>query len=194
MNLQKEVYTTFEVAKICNANITSIKNWISQGELRAFRTPGGHYRIERDVLDAFLKRHGMPNPFVLGQSRDVLLAHRDADLAEALAGILGSGYRYRMCADAVDALVQMGQNTPDIAVLDERVSPMDTLALCRRMRALSPLSPMTIIIAHEAGEAFDQAVREAGAHETALLSEGAEGLVAALRRASGQGEVSESAV
>ena len=45
MNLDKEVYTTFEVARVCNANITSIKNWIDKGELRAFRTPGGHYRI-----------------------------------------------------------------------------------------------------------------------------------------------------
>ena len=40
-NLDKTVFTTFEVARVCNANITSIKNWIEKGNLRAFRSGDG---------------------------------------------------------------------------------------------------------------------------------------------------------
>ena len=48
------------IAKGCGVSNTTVLRWISTGQLPAFRLPGGHYRIERDDLCAFLARHGIP--------------------------------------------------------------------------------------------------------------------------------------
>ncbi|MBA2664757.1 MAG: helix-turn-helix domain-containing protein [Bradymonadaceae bacterium] len=183
MNLDKEVYTTFEVAKICNANITSIKNWIEQGELRAFRTPGGHYRVERKVLDDFLNRHGMPNPFAMRERRRVLLVHRDHELLVRLRGQLGESHDYDSTADPVDALLKIGQWKPDAAVIDVSIGGIDAVGLCQRVRAHAELRPVDLIIVHNFDEPFDQSVRDAGANYT-VKGEASEGaIIEAVRRA-----------
>ena len=55
-------YTTFEISQICQVNPTTVQNWVKEGKLKAFVTPGGHRRIQREDLLAFLKEFGMPIP------------------------------------------------------------------------------------------------------------------------------------
>ena len=40
------MFTTFEVAEICDVTPVTIQNWIDKGWLRAYRTPGGHQKSE----------------------------------------------------------------------------------------------------------------------------------------------------
>lgn len=182
MNLEKEVYTTFEVAKICNANITSIKNWIEQGELRAFRTPGGHYRIEQKILDDFLNRHDMPNPFAARTRRRILLVHPDEQFVDRLRAHLGDTHDYDTTSNAVDALLKIGRWKPDAAVVDLNVSGIDAVDLCERVRADAELRPVDLIIVHDNDESYDQSVRDAGANFT-VPNGGEEAIVEAVRRA-----------
>jgi excisionase family DNA binding protein len=49
------------IAKGCGVSNTTVLRWISTGQLPAFRLPGGHYRIERDVLSRFLAKHNLPS-------------------------------------------------------------------------------------------------------------------------------------
>ena len=51
------IYTTHEAAKILKAHCTSVINWIEQGELKAYKTPGGHRRIRKQDLDKFIKKY-----------------------------------------------------------------------------------------------------------------------------------------
>ena len=48
------------IAKGCGVSNTTVLRWISNGQLPAFRLPGGHYRIERDDLSGFLARYSIP--------------------------------------------------------------------------------------------------------------------------------------
>lgn len=180
MNLDKKVYTTFEAADICNANITSIKNWIDQGELQAFRTPGGHYRIEKKVLDSFLNRHGMPNPFAERERRRILLVHPEPTLVEALRDEFGSQHDYDATDDAVDALLKIGQWRPDAAIVDSEVDDLDVVGLCERVREHVDLRPVHLVIVHD-GQA--EPLAEAGADFTVPRDEGTSGIFEALRRA-----------
>lgn len=182
MNLEKEVYTTFEVAKICNANITSIKNWIEQGELRAFRTPGGHYRIEQKILDDFLNRHSMPNPFASRERRRILLVHPDVHFADRMRIHFGEDHDYDSTSNAVDALLKIGRWKPDAAVVDISVNGIDAVGLCERVRADAELSPVDIIIIHDNDDTYDQSVRNAGANYT-VHNGGEDAIVEAVRRA-----------
>ncbi|MFU8802413.1 MAG: helix-turn-helix domain-containing protein [Bradymonadaceae bacterium] len=183
MNLDKEVYTTFEVAKICNANITSIKNWIEQGELRAFRTPGGHYRIERKVLDDFLNRHGMPNPFTQRERRRILVIHPNNELIDHMRERFGSMHDYDAAGDALDALLKIGQWMPDAAVVDMRIEGLDVLGLCKKVRDHAEFRPVDLIVVHDQDQVFDESLRNAGADFTVHQAEGEDAVIEAVRRA-----------
>jgi excisionase family DNA binding protein len=48
--MNKGYLTTFEAAKLISVTPDSILKWIKSGKLAAFRTPGGHYRINIDNI------------------------------------------------------------------------------------------------------------------------------------------------
>ena len=52
--------TTGQAAEACQVSLVAVKNWIRKGELRAFRTPGGHFRIPVDELQRFQVAHRFP--------------------------------------------------------------------------------------------------------------------------------------
>ena len=52
--------TTGDVARICQVSQATILNWIRDRGLMAYTTPGGHYRIQLDDLQAFAARYNMP--------------------------------------------------------------------------------------------------------------------------------------
>ena len=49
------VYSALEVANICGVVNQTAINWIRNGYLKAFSTPGGQYRIYLDDLVDFIK-------------------------------------------------------------------------------------------------------------------------------------------
>jgi excisionase family DNA binding protein len=50
MSKVKNYITTGEAAAIFNVDPDTVIRWIKSGEIPALRTPGGHYRISRDVF------------------------------------------------------------------------------------------------------------------------------------------------
>ncbi len=157
MNLDKEVFTTFEAARICNANVSSIKNWIEQGELSAFRTPGGHYRIERQVLQDFLDRHAMPNPFLDHQTSRILLALTDGQLSSEVGDSLSAleNTDVYVAKDATDALLRMGYVKADILIADGDFG-LDITALPSSLAEYSELDGVQIVcLKDEEGDPVD---------------------------------------
>ncbi|MBI3563812.1 MAG: excisionase family DNA-binding protein, partial [Elusimicrobia bacterium] len=57
-----QVYSTFEVARLCGVFHTTVLHWIRKGKLRAYATPGGHHRITRSALVEFMERYEFPVP------------------------------------------------------------------------------------------------------------------------------------
>lgn len=50
----EDLYLVREVAKICRVAHNTVLNWINEGRLEAYTTPGGQYRILRGALDTFI--------------------------------------------------------------------------------------------------------------------------------------------
>lgn len=55
-------YKSTEVAELCGADPKTIHNWVDEGYIEAFRTPGRHLRFKHDVLVKFLTAHGYTIP------------------------------------------------------------------------------------------------------------------------------------
>jgi len=53
------IFSALEVANICGVVNQTAINWIRNGHLKAFTTPGGQYRIYTKDLAAFLDKRGM---------------------------------------------------------------------------------------------------------------------------------------
>lgn len=64
------LFTTHKAAKLLQVDPSSIAAWVDQGKIHAFRTPGGHRRIRRSDLIAFLKHYKMPVPARLFPDRE----------------------------------------------------------------------------------------------------------------------------
>ena len=49
-----------DAAVYCQVSKSTVLKWIKDGKLKAFRLPGGHYRIDRQDFRSFLERYNMP--------------------------------------------------------------------------------------------------------------------------------------
>ena len=53
-----DLLSTGAVASRCGVSRDGVLHWIYAGKLRAFRTPGGHFRVRRSELERFLRMSG----------------------------------------------------------------------------------------------------------------------------------------
>src|SRR5437762_7284070 len=65
----KTIYTTHDISRLLQVNPRSVINWIEQNLLPSYRTPGGHRRVRRDDLLAFLRKHQIPTPASLVEGK-----------------------------------------------------------------------------------------------------------------------------
>ncbi|HUW42488.1 MAG TPA: helix-turn-helix domain-containing protein, partial [Rectinemataceae bacterium] len=56
------IFSALEVANLCGVVNQTAINWIRNGYLKAFTTPGGQYRIYAEDLTEFLDSRGMRIP------------------------------------------------------------------------------------------------------------------------------------
>ena len=51
--------TTGQAARVLSVCPNTIKRWIASGDLPAYTTPGGHYRIPVAAFESFLAERGL---------------------------------------------------------------------------------------------------------------------------------------
>jgi len=131
--------STFTIAKMLSVDPGSVANWIDQGKLRAYRTPGGHRRVVVSDLVAFLREHKMPVPEQLDAApRSVLVVDDDAAVARLVARAVTSVYpdcEVRQAHDGFRAGTIIASETPDVVILDLRMPGMDGFEVCRLIKS-----------------------------------------------------------
>ena len=137
----RRFFTTSEVARYCAVTNDGVLKWIKSGKLRAFSTPGGHYRVAMDDFRAFLQKFDIPidEAFFKGaqKSRTVLVVDDEADIREIVRRVLSEvepGLRIEEAVDGYDAGIKIGSLRPDLIVMDVRMPRVDGLSLCRSIR------------------------------------------------------------
>ena len=161
----KSIYTTHEVSHLLHVNPRSVINWIEQSLLPSYRTPGGHRRIRRDDLLAFLRKHQIPTPESLVEGKfSVLIVDDEQEIVEIMKVFLQrqGGYQIATASDGITALIEVGRAKPDLMILDILIPGVDGIEVCRRIKADS--NNRTVIIA----------VSGNSEHETRILQSGAD--------------------
>ncbi len=60
--MSEKAYTPHEIAKYCDVTPRTVNQWINEGKITAFRTPGNHSRVKQKDLINFLNKFQMPVP------------------------------------------------------------------------------------------------------------------------------------
>lgn len=133
----KKFFTTTEAAGICGVAHTTVIRWIAEGKLRAHETPGGHRRIEKEDLAAFLKRFNMPAPDSLGGGPFRVLVVDDDKRMLSMIGKLFTehlrGVELHTAERGMAALLLLGKARFDLVVLDVIMPDMDGIEVCRAL-------------------------------------------------------------
>jgi excisionase family DNA binding protein len=118
----RRFYTTYEAAHLLGVSLPTVVNWIKARRLKAHRTPGGHRRIAREDLAAFMIRHGMPMPSELSDAvhprRKALIIGESGPIREGTARQLAAaGYAVEQASPGFSAGMAAVRFQPDVVVL-----------------------------------------------------------------------------
>jgi DNA-binding response OmpR family regulator len=113
-----------------------VLHWINGGKLRTYQTDGGHHRVTREDLIDFLQRLNMRLPAELVARKRVLIVDDDAELAKVVARAFSRlpEYEVETCGDGINALIRIGQQPPDLVILDIVIPKLDGIQVCRVLK------------------------------------------------------------
>jgi excisionase family DNA binding protein len=160
----KSIFTTHEVSHLLHVNPRSVINWIEQNLLASYRTPGGHRRIRRDDLLAFLRKHQIPTPAPLVEEKfNVLIVEDEEDIINIIKTYFErrGEYEVQSATDGISALIEVGRTKPDLLILDILIPGVDGIEVCRTIKN-SPTNK-TAIIAISGQAEWEKKILQAGA-------------------------------
>lgn len=147
--MPKNFYTTHEISKFCNVYPTTVINWVKEGKLPAYTTPGGHRRIKKDDLLALMKKNNMPIPENLskGEKHIALVIDDDQKILRMIKTILSQEEELQVITaeNGFEAGLIIYKTMPDIILLDFLMPDIDGFEVCRRLKSDEKTKDITII-------------------------------------------------
>ncbi|MCF0241260.1 MAG: response regulator [Treponema sp.] len=152
------VFSALEVANICGVVNQTAINWINTGHLKAFKTPGGQYRVYPSDLLSFMHERKMYIPQSLmdicadkDQNQAKTLLVIDDDIAFNSVVVKFIGERMPQIAissahDGFEAGVQMSSNRPRCIILDIDLPGVNGIELCRKIHDTEMYGKPKIIV------------------------------------------------
>lgn len=160
-HVQKTFCTTREAAQLLGVSLRTAQLWTEAGLLKAWKTEGGHRRINRESIERLLV-----NPAVsarAGQVGDasaartasprrplsVLVVEDESTtrrLYEARLSSWPGSPRISLAGNGYEALVRIGLDRPDLLITDLLMPGMDGFRMLQVIRGLPELATMEIVV------------------------------------------------
>ena len=137
------IFSALEVANICGVVNQTAINWIRNGHLKAFTTPGGQYRIYAKDLAAFLDQRGMSDS---GEVLQVMMENADwntfligaeqpiNDKLKTDLGSILSNYIIVQANDWFEIGRKITEEKPGFILLDAELRGVDILKFIRTVK------------------------------------------------------------
>lgn len=137
--MAKDFYTTHQVSKFCNVYPTTVINWIKEGKLPAYTTPGGHRRIKREDVLNLMGKNNMPVPEELtkGNKNRILVIDDNPKILKLIKTILSQeeDLEITTACSAFEAGVVVSSWLADIILLDFLMPEIDGFEVCCRLKS-----------------------------------------------------------
>ncbi len=145
------ILSSHQVAKLLQSSPSAVIGWFDRGMLEGFRTPGGHRRVKVGELRRFLESHQMPIPRALMQpAQDPFRVYIIDDEPKIIRALMRaftmSDYVVEVRgSNAVEALVEIGADPPDLILLDIYMDEMNGFDVCKRLRQIERLQEVQVV-------------------------------------------------
>ena len=145
--MNEEILTIPQAAKYCAISRWTLRNFVKSGDLKASRTPGGHFRIRKSDLESFIYEKGIyPLVHNRSSSKKILIVDDDPLIQDLLTKMLSKdGYQTEVAADGFDAGFKIKDFEPGLIILDLIMPGMNGFEVCRRVKENSEASHMKIL-------------------------------------------------
>lgn len=147
-----EFISTAQAARQLGLSLGAVQQMVEHGKLVAWKTAGGHRRIRQDSVDALLSQattqSGVQAPVSRSDTDTLRIVILEDDVLlqtiyrETLAK-WGLPIEIQCFSNGLDALLDLGRQTPDLFIADLRMSGLDGFELIRRLRE----NPATVDVA-----------------------------------------------
>jgi excisionase family DNA binding protein len=168
---QPEWLTLGQAAKYLGVAQSTMRKWSDLGRVSAFYTPGGHRRYRRSDLDQFLDRSG-PAPAGGAPNAEgplVLIVDDDERVREYVrVNLEAEGYVVREAASAAEGLAALGEQSPDLILLDVMMPQVDGWEMLQQIHEHTGVGAIPVVM-------FSGKVDERSAAEAE--SRGAQGFI-----------------
>ena len=147
----EDVLTVFQASKWCGVSPKTMINWIDAGHIEAYRTVGGHRRIKKTDLEAFMRKQGIPipNETILAGRKRILIVDDDPIIVETLVQALEEeehDYEIISASDGFEAGLQVNHFRPNLLILDIMMPDIKGYEVCRKIKSDPETKDIKIIV------------------------------------------------
>ena len=131
-------YSTAHLARRLGVSVPTVQRWVDLGHLKAWKTVGGHRRIDAESAEAFIRTQAQQRGGEAEAPFSVLVVDDnpdDRDLLCALVEMAVPKARIVVADNGFDALIEVGKAMPDLIVTDITMPHMDGVEMIRRLSA-----------------------------------------------------------
>jgi excisionase family DNA binding protein len=146
----EDVLTVFKASQYCNVSPKTIINWVESGHIKAYKTVGGHRRINKSDLEVFMNRQGIPIPREqpVGGKKKILVVDDDPIIVETIVQALEEDefdYEVISASDGFEAGLQVHHFAPHLLILDIMMPDIKGYEVCKKIKG-NPETRQTKII------------------------------------------------
>jgi len=146
-----DTMTVFTASKYCNVSSKTIINWVEAGHIKAYKTVGGHRRIKKNDLQAFMLDQGIPIPEQKAESdrKKILVVDDDLIIVESIVQALEEDeYDYEVisASDGFEAGLQVNHFNPDLLILDIMMPDIKGYDVCKKIKSNKDTQHTKIIV------------------------------------------------
>ena len=147
-------YSTAHLARRLGVSVPTVQRWVDLGHLKAWKTVGGHRRIDAESAENFIRVQMQQQGGEAAAPADAVAPFLvlvvddnpdDRDLLCALVEIAVPGARIVVAANGFDALIEVGKAMPDLIVTDITMPHMDGVEMIRHLSTQGDARPPAIV-------------------------------------------------
>lgn len=157
MNGASTSYSTMEIAKRLGISLQTVQRWVDSGRLKAWKTPGGHRRIDAQSAELLFDDYAqtLNVKSAAGTAVDeqkapmqVVIVDDDPmyrELMSVLVQVALPSAQLRVAGNGFQGLVMIAKFAPEIVVTDVRMPHMDGIEMIRNVLADAETRPRLMI-------------------------------------------------
>lgn len=142
-------YSPAELARRLGVSAPTIQRWVDQGHLKAWKTLGGHRRIDAESAERFIAGQGLPAdlPAEAPPPLTVMIVDDNEDDRDVLCALVEEalpGATILLADNGFQALTSIGQAMPQLLITDIVMPHMNGIEMLRHVCGGSAVRPQAV--------------------------------------------------